>query len=167
MERDDIVIRPFTSSEAQQAARWAYEAPFDRYDSDQANEDLFLDLQEDGTGFYALVDRGSQGELLGFCCFGPEARVVGQNEETGTLDLGGGLRPDRLSRGLATTLMPSVCAFAIERFAPTRLRVVIAAFNERSIRLCRSAQFEAVRVFTRPDGEEFLELVRPVFSVAS
>ena len=123
--------------------------------------DLFLDLQEDGTGFYALVDRSSPGALLGFCCFGEEARVVGQQEETGTLDLGGGLRPDLVSRGTATLLMPAVCRFAAERFDPERLRVVIAAFNERSIRLCRSARFESVRAFTRPDGEPFIELVPP------
>ena len=160
------VVRTFShkASEAEQAARWAYEAPFDRYDSDPTHPDLFLDLQEDGTGFYALVDRSSPGALLGFCCFGEEARVVGQQEETGTLDLGGGLRPDLVSRGTATLLMPAVCRFAAERFDPERLRVVIAAFNERSIRLCRSARFESIRAFTRPDGEPFIELVQPTGS---
>jgi ribosomal-protein-alanine N-acetyltransferase len=164
VESAHIIIRPFTEAEARQAARWTYDAPFDLYDSDEANEGLFLEREEDGTGYYALLDGGADRELLGFCCFGAEARVVGQDEQEGTLDLGGGLRPDRLSRGLATVLLPSVCAFAVAHWAPERLRVAIAAFNERSIRLCRSAQFEVVRTFRRPDGQEFVELHRRVVS---
>jgi ribosomal-protein-alanine N-acetyltransferase len=156
----DVIIRPFTAAEAHQAAQWAYDAPFDRYDSDPSHGALFLEREQDGTGYFALVEAGSDGEFVGFCCFGAEARVAGQVEEPGTLDLGGGLRPDHLSRGLATLLLPSVCAFAVERWAPQYLRVAIAAFNERSIRLCRSAQFEVERTFRRPDGEEFVELRR-------
>jgi hypothetical protein len=40
-----------------------------------------------------VVD-GDFEEVVGFCCFGPEARVKGQREEEGTLDIGGGVRPD-------------------------------------------------------------------------
>ena len=64
---------------------------------------------------------------------------AGQDEEPATLAVGMGLAPDRLSRGVAPALLPDVVRFARERFGATRLRAAVAAFNDRSLRLCTSA----------------------------
>jgi RimJ/RimL family protein N-acetyltransferase len=71
-----------------------------------------------------------------------------------------GLAPDRLSQGVATALLPEVVRFARERFGATRLRAAVAAFNDRSLRLCTSAGFRRVREFPGADGRPFVELVR-------
>lgn len=67
---------------------------------------------------------------------------------------------DLLSRGVATDLLPLIMNFGRDRFAPTQFRAAVAAFNERSKRLCVAAGFQIVRRFEGPDGE-FLELQRP------
>jgi len=139
-------------------ARWSYQPPFDVYDGDPAHADAFLAQEPAGDGYYAIATR-SDDEIIGFCCFGAEARVRGQQAEAGTVDLGGGVRPDLLSQGYATTLLPLVIEFACEQFAPQRLRTAVASFNERSTRLCISTGFEVVRRFDGPGGE-FQELVR-------
>jgi RimJ/RimL family protein N-acetyltransferase len=144
-----ILQRGFTPEEAALVATWVYEPPFDLYDS--ADADAFL--QPD----YRPVYDGD--ELVGFVCFGDEARVVGQVAQQGTLDVGAGLRPDRLSRGIGTSLLPEVVAHARARPGVRRLRAAVAAFNERSQQLCLSAGFRQVRRFPGPQGREFVELV--------
>jgi [ribosomal protein S18]-alanine N-acetyltransferase len=152
-------IRPFTAVEARLAAGWRYEPPLDIYDSDQDDGGMFLLRTEEGYGYYAIVDADSDEELIGFCCFGPEARVKGQVEKAGSLDIGGGIRPDLVSQGIATSVFPSILDFGMKTFRRHRFRTAVASCNERSIRLCRSAGFEVVRKFEGP-GREFQELLR-------
>jgi RimJ/RimL family protein N-acetyltransferase len=98
--------------------------------------------------------------VVAYCCFGAEARVIGQADEPGTLDVGGGVRPDLVGQGLATRWIPTLIEFGMEAFAPERFRTAVAAFNERSLRVCQSAGFTITRTFTGP-GREFCELVMP------
>lgn len=151
-------IRSFTPHEARETASWSYDAPFDIYDGDPTCAHDLVNVDDAGFGYHALVQGGHE-ELVGFCCFGAEARVRGQTAEDGTLDIGGGVRPDLVSHRIATQALPMIMAFAVERFGPRRLRTAVATFNERSTRLCRSAGFVIVRRFDRP-GREFQELVR-------
>jgi ribosomal-protein-alanine N-acetyltransferase len=154
------LIRPFRDGEANEVAAWAYEPPYEIYNGNPENEQLYLAIDPDGYGYYAVVDADSD-ELIGFCCFGQEARVKGQEEAQGTVDIGGGVRPDLLSEGVATRLLPLIMDFARDRFAPEQFRTAVASFNERSARLCLSSGFEVVRRFDGP-GCEFQELLRPV-----
>ena len=158
---EPLAIRPFGADEAAAAAGWAYEHPFDLYNSDPSNARLFLEVDADGFGYYALAD--AQGVVVGFCCFGAEARVPPQTPQEGTIDLGGGIRPDRLSEGVATATLPAVMAFAL-RWNPRKFRVAVAGFNVRSIRLCQSAGFKLTRSFQNREGRDFLELERMVKS---
>lgn len=155
-----LSIRPFTPEEACEAAAWAYEPPFDVYSGEAADAEMFLNLSDDGLGYYAVIDDEQGGELVGFCCFGPEARVKGQADEPATLDIGGGVRPDLVSQGIATAVFPAVLEFAMEHFRPELFRTAVASFNERSLRLCVAAGFQVVRVFEGP-GREVQELTRP------
>jgi RimJ/RimL family protein N-acetyltransferase len=134
------------------ADRVSYQSPPDRVD-------LYLRSSPGGFAYYAVVASDS-GELVGFCCFGAEARVSGQIAVEETLDVGFGLRPDLVSRGIGAALLRAVLSFAAEQFVATRCRVAIASFNERSRRLCESAGFEVIRRFEGPGGD-FDELERP------
>ena len=158
---DDVEIRPFRDREAAGVAAWKYPPPFDLYDGNPAQADDYLAVDAEGFGFYALVHPDD--EVVGFCCFGPEARVRGQHPTPGVVDLGGGVRPDLVSQRIASGLLPTVIEYAQTRFTPRKMRVAVAAFNERSLRLCRSAGFEVVRRFDGSGGE-FHELVRPADS---
>ena len=153
-----IHIRPFLDGEARAVAAWAYEPPFDMYDGDPKHFADYLAVDEQGYGYYAIVT--DDGDVIGFCCFGAEARVTGQEAADGVVDIGGGVRPDRLSAGVATAAFPAIIDFARATFSPAQLRTAVASFNERSMRLCRSAGFTVTRRFEGP-GQEFCELLRP------
>lgn len=152
-----VAIRPFEESEARAVASWTYEPPFDIYNGDPSRYEDYLAIDDRGYGFYALAD--SADEIIGFCCFGEEARVSGQIPIEGIVDLGGGVRPDLVSNGIATDVFPAIVTFAVSTFRPTQLRTAVASFNERSTRLCLSAGFSVTRVFDGP-GRQFQELLR-------
>ena len=151
-----FTFRRLTDGDAREIASWTYPPPFDLYDGD-GDVGLMLDVPDDGTGYFAIVDVDEG--LAGFCCFGLDARVSEQVEEPGTLDVGCGVRPDLVSRGIATAFVPDLVEFARRQWAPARLRAAVASFNERSLRLCRSAGFVAVREFPGPGERPFTELV--------
>lgn len=152
-----LADRAFTPDEARVVISWAYDPPFDLYDLSRNDAvALLLARDERGHGYYPVL----QGDdvIVGFVCFGAEARVSGQDEQIGTCDVGAGLAPDRLSEGIATSLMPAAVHFAVDRFGAHLIRAAVAAFNDRSLRLCTSAGFRRVRDFLGPAGRPFVEL---------
>lgn len=160
---DRILIRAFTEVEAHEVARWSYDVPFDLYNGQPDGWRALLDYDPVSFGYYGLIDTEPDVQgVIGFCCFGPEARVPPQLEVPGILDIGGGIRPDLVSQGMATSVFPAILGFGRERWQPDEFRVVVAVFNERSLRLCRSAGFLEVKRFEGPAGREFVELTRPV-----
>jgi RimJ/RimL family protein N-acetyltransferase len=153
----ELADRVLTPEEARAVVAWSYDPPFDMYDLSGDEAVALLTARDDGgEGYYPVLD-GDQ--VVGFVCFGAEARVRGQQEEAGTCDLGAGLDPGRLSQGVATGLLPVAVRFAHDRFGATRVRAAVAAFNERSLRLCTSAGFRRVREFEGPESRRFVELV--------
>ena len=143
-----LSIRDFTRNEAMRVSSWSYPPPFDIYNGDPDDSEMFLARCEEGYGYYAVADEND--EVVGFCCYGPEARVKGQDAEAGTLDIGGGVRPDLVSQGIATHVFPAVMQFGTALWRPERFRTAVASFNERSKRLCTSAGFGLVRTFDGP-----------------
>jgi len=152
-----LLTRPFTEDEARSVAAWTYPAPFDLYDVDPDDTDLFVHRDADGNGYYPALDDDDR--VVAFCVFGPEARVRGQQPQHGVLDVGIGVHPDRTSRGLASELLEQIAVLVRDRFPAHQMRTAVATFNERSLALCRKAGFTPVRDFTGPGGRPFHELV--------
>jgi len=153
----NIVIRPLTRDEALAVTAWRYGGELAVYDGEPGQEEGLLAMTAEGHGYYALV---MDDDFVGYCCFGPEGRVSGQPVPMdGLLDLGGGLRPDLVGKGLGAVGFPVILAFARERFSPSGFRTAIASFNRRSIVLCRWAGFRPTCRFPGPGGREFTELV--------
>ena len=152
-----LLRRAFTADEVRALAAWAYPPPFDLYDSDPGNPQLFLTRSPDGEGYYPAVDE--DGRLVAFAVIGAEARVRGQEPAEGVVDVGLGVRPDSTSAGLGTAVMAQAVALARELGATIAVRAAVATFNERSLALCRSAGFRPVRDFEGPGGRAFRELV--------
>ena len=114
-------------------------------------------MTAEGYGYYALVEND---DFVGYCCFGPKGRVRGQRAPIeDLLDLGGGLRPDLVGKGLGALRLPMSLDFAREKFSPPGFRTAIASFNRRSIVLCRWTGFRPSCTFPEPGGREFTELV--------
>ena len=156
-------FQPMDAPHARRIATWRYEPPYDFYD---LGDDL-SDLLRPDYHYYAVTD--SNGELAGYCCFGVDARVPGGDyPDDGSLDVGVGLRPDLTGRGLGAAFLRAVLDFGARTYAPAAFRTTVAAFNERSRRLCLRAGFRPVQRFARArDGVEFIVLVRPTDAAAS
>ena len=123
-------VLPLTPADAEEIASWRYPGRYATYD---VNE-----VRTSESGYWA-VHRGD--ELVGSCCFGVEARVPGAFEEDGTLDVGYGMRPDLMGHGLGRDFIGAILAFAAQRFAPRRFRVLILEWNGRSRAAARSVGF--------------------------
>jgi ribosomal-protein-alanine N-acetyltransferase len=153
----DIVIRPLALDEAHAVAAWRYGGELAIYDGDPGHEEDLLVMTAEGYGYYALLEND---DFVGYCCFGPEGRVPGQPAPVeNLLDLGGGLRPDLVGKGLGAEGLPVILDFARGQFSPPGFRTAIASFNRRSIVLCRWAGFRPSCTFPGPGGREFTQLV--------
>ena len=133
---------------------WRYPPPYDFYDADADPGDLaeLLDpRQREGRYFSARAD----GRLIGYA-------QVSAGE--GTVDIGLGLRPDLTGRGLGSSFLDAVMAFARESHEPVRFTLSVAAFNRRAIRVYERAGFEVsrrYRHFSADRTSDFLEMTRP------
>jgi RimJ/RimL family protein N-acetyltransferase len=126
-----VKVRELTDADADQIATWRYP---DRYSTYDVNETFTPDR-----GFWAVEH---ESELVGYCCFGYEARVPGIEEQEGTLDIGYGMRPDLVGQGLGPQFVTAILDFAADEFSFERQRMVILDWNERSRRLAQKLGFE-------------------------
>ena len=154
-----LIFRPINRADVGLIASWRYESPYDIYNlvsPDEEDVQFFLDTQN---GYYGITDE--QGELVAFCCFGPEGQVTGGNYSGNALDLGLGLRPDLTGQGRGLTYAKAVLDFARRTFNPTVVRVTVAQFNQRASRVWEKAGFQPVQTFQRnADGLSFVVLSR-------
>ncbi len=154
-----LAITPLDYPAALEIATWRYPQPYASYNlgDDPTMRAAFLSRCE--RDYYQL--RTPSGELQAFCCFGDEARVPGGDYRAPALDLGLGVRPDLTGRGLGRRYLDAVMAFGVERFAPQALRLTVAAFNARAIRLYAGAGFvERERFVSLFGGQEFMVMER-------
>jgi [ribosomal protein S18]-alanine N-acetyltransferase len=153
-------ISPLSRAAALAITRWRYPPPYDAYDIvDGVMIMAFLRAQREG-GYYELSD--GAGELVAFCGFGADARVPGGDYSAPELDLGLGVRPDLTGQGEGMRYLTAVLDFARGHFGPQPLRLSVAAFNQRAIRLYTRAGFVAAGSFSSPfGGERFLLMRRP------
>jgi ribosomal-protein-alanine N-acetyltransferase len=158
---------PMNDEHAREISHWSYEPPYDFYSLTSDPDDLSELLDpEKRQGYYSAL---RDGELIGFLCFGQEARVPGGNyTDAGILDVGLGLRPDLTGKRLGLGFVLAGLAFAQEKFAPVGFRLSVATFNERAIKVYERAGFEPVETFMqRTNGGEhpFLLMARGVGEV--
>jgi [ribosomal protein S18]-alanine N-acetyltransferase len=123
-------VRRLTDTDAQAIATWRYP---DRYSTYDVGEVVTA-----ADGFWAVEH---DAELIGYCCFGAEARVPGVPDEAGTLDVGYGLRPDLMGQGLGPAFARAILEFGVDEFAPERLRLLILDWNERSRKVAERLGF--------------------------
>lgn len=131
MAEPGFTFRPLSAAEARAIVAWRYPPPYDFYNLDP---DSAATLQRPDYHYHAVI-RGAA-DLVGFRCFGADARVAGGDYSLPALDMGGGLRPDLTGQGLGRVVLRAAISFAVQRFRPVRLRTTVAAFNERAIRTC-------------------------------
>jgi RimJ/RimL family protein N-acetyltransferase len=136
-----LIVRPLTAADAEVIATWQYDGPWRVYDSSPE------DRLRAESGYEAVAD-GITGELVGFICVGPEARVPGVEAEPGVVDVGAGLRPDLVGTRVGSDFGATILAHIQAAAGPARLRALVQSWNERSLRLCARLGFRAVGTHT-------------------
>lgn len=125
------VVQPLTPEQGEAMAAWAYPGPWAVYD--------VTGPVDPAEGFWAVVDE--DGEVVGFACFGVEARVPGLEQRPGVLDVGVGMRPDLTGHGRGREFATAVLDHGREVTGARRLRAVVQDWNARSRALLRGLGF--------------------------
>jgi [ribosomal protein S18]-alanine N-acetyltransferase len=135
-------VRPLTRTDSEAIATWRYPGRDSTYDVG-----VIVTAEQ---GFWAVEDSA---QLVGYCCFGVEARVPGVDEEDGALDIGYGMRPDLVSKGSGRAFVAAILAFAVKEFSPQRFRVLILSWNERSRKVAEALGFQEEGIVPSTEGE--------------
>jgi ribosomal-protein-alanine N-acetyltransferase len=135
-------VRPLAEGDARAIATWRYPGRDATYE--------VVDVITAEQGYWSVV---RDDELIGYCCFGVEARVPGVEEEPGTLDVGYGLRPDLVGRKLGPSFVSAIVRFGLDEFSPDRLRMLILTWNERSRKVAEKVGFRQAGVVAGDEGD--------------
>ena len=148
----EYFIRPLTRPEAGQILSWRYDAPYDFYNPPETNStELVLDrFVNPENAFHSIRDELNR--FVGFCSFGLDGRVFGGTYPEGPLDLGLGMKPEETSRGRGRVFFQSIVDFALGHYQPPSLRLSVAQFNARAIRVYESLGFVTTAEFLEIPG---------------
>lgn len=115
-------------------------------------------------GLELFSGQSGKEELAGYFCFGKAAQIPVKEAEIyqdSFMDIGLGLRPDLCGRGLGEGFMRAGIAYANAVFHPPCLRLTVACFNKRAIRLYQRTGFKIVREIThKKTGRDFYLMQR-------
>lgn len=132
---------------AREFLKWKYEPPYEIYNyrPESFDEDLAYHL-DPANNIYSMY---RDGELIGYCSFGQDARVPGGEYSEEALDIGLMIKPELNGQGLGSEFVKDVIEFARKHFLPHRLRVTILATNLRARRVWEKNGFQEEQAFKR------------------
>jgi RimJ/RimL family protein N-acetyltransferase len=153
----NLTFYPLDRTNAIEIVRWRYDPPYDVYNLED-DETVIQYALDPENNFYAMDDKKLG--LVGFCSFGLDGQVPGGDYVENALDIGMGIRPDLTGRGLGSGFVAEVLAFARQMYAPVRIRVTIAAFNERAKRVWEANHFRPHQRFVHhASNREFVVMM--------
>ncbi len=147
-----IFINDMDESSAKQISEWKYDAPYSMYSMDGSDECISELLN--GSYYLAKDEKG----IIGFYCFGqashvPAGNLHGAYEDKSFTDIGLAMRPDLCGKGLGYEFITKEIEFAKALFGTDRLRLTVADFNERAIKVYERAGFKQVMDFNRTNEQ--------------
>lgn len=155
-----IDYRPAEKKHARIFVNWQYEHPYEAYNCPPEEVGDAVQYNVDpANNVYAMFDQNE--ELVGYCSYGKDAQVPGGDYSEDALDVGLMIKPELTGQGMGSTFANRVMQNGIDRYAPKKLRVTIAAFNKRAIRVWEKNGFQQTQSFKREgDGMEFVVMNR-------
>jgi RimJ/RimL family protein N-acetyltransferase len=129
---------------------WKYEPPYDVYNCppDEIGDAVQYNI-DPTNNVYAMLDQNE--ELVGYCSYGKDAQVPGGDYNEEALDIGLMIKPELTGQGMGAAFVEEVIRNGIEKYAPEKLRVTIAAFNKRAMRVWERNGFQQTQSFTRTE----------------
>jgi [ribosomal protein S18]-alanine N-acetyltransferase len=135
-----MMIIPMSIHYAIQISEWTYENGYSIYSFHQ-NDDTVNELMNGE--YYVCLDRYN--DLSGYFCFGKSAQIptIEKNVyELEMLDIGLGMKPILCGRGYGYSFVKSGLDFAKGDFNVKQIRLTVAAFNTRAIRIYEKIGFQ-------------------------
>lgn len=121
------------------ADHWKYKEPYSFYDATADVEDYqeLIDPQQRGNHYY---EWWKEDELVGY--------FVLLTDDSNTVEIGLGLRPDLTGKGLGQTFISEILNYAMLKFPNTsKVELSVAAFNQRAIKAYLTAGFKETHHF--------------------
>lgn len=153
---EDLSFRVLTAEDAAAILSWQYAPPYDFYNHAGPSRKAVADLLRPEYGYHAI--QCAQGRMIGYFCVGPDARVPGYKYDDSALDLGLGLDPALIGRGLGRMCLVAILNHRKTRLANQPVRATVASWNRRALRLCQQAGFADCAEFEGPSGVKFMVL---------
>ena len=125
-------ITPMHQSEALEiAVRWKYDGEYAFYDMTADPEDYeeIVTPEKRGDRYFSVF---SGDELIGFFC---------AEREGADIEIGLGLRPDLTGQGRGGAFLEEVLRFVRENYSFEKIRMEVASFNQRAIKVYERAGF--------------------------
>lgn len=137
---------------AREFVNWQYEAPYDVYNCppEEIGDSVQYNI-DPANNVYAMLDQNEA--LIGYCSYGRDAQVPGGDYSEEALDIGLMIKPELTGQGMGSAFVEEVIRNGIEKYTPEKLRVTIAAFNKRAMRVWEKNGFQQTQTFNRTGGE--------------
>jgi len=163
----NIMYSPADEQSAREFLQWQYEPPYDIYNCPLEGVDDAIQYNIDpANNVYAIFDQNEQ--LIGYCSYGKDAQVPGGDYSEEALDIGLMIKPELTGQGLGAKFAKGVSKNGMEKYAPEKLRVTIAAFNKRAQRVWEKNGFKKTQIFNRNgDGLDFVVMTKDMRQAAS
>lgn len=141
-----LVVKNITQQDAVEILCWKYEEPYDFYNA-ILTPDAMLKLL--GPSYFAV--KNEQDELVGFFCIG-KAATVEEGHAYGVyddqcIDLGIGMKPELTGKGFGSPFFAFIVDFVEKKHPGLPLRLTVASFNQRAIRLYEKFGFVKQKTF--------------------
>ncbi|MCB1645702.1 MAG: GNAT family N-acetyltransferase [Pseudomonadales bacterium] len=154
-------LEPLTAAQARDILGWQYPEPYDFYNPPpllRPDEDYIREFLNPEYQFHAVLSE--QADFVGFCSFGLDGQVPGGTYDDSALDIGLGMRPELTGQGRGASFFHAIMNYATERFEASALRLTVACFNTRAIRLYEQFGFRTERTFQEPASWVDFQIMR-------
>lgn len=153
-----MIVKDMELKDTREISAWTYEEPYSLYSMDDS-QDTIEELMN-GTYYTVFNDN----DIIGYFCFGESAQIPGGRTKglynvENAMDIGLGLRPDLTGKGIGVEFVIKGIEFGINKYRPGKVRLTVAAFNKRAIRVYEKAGFLIESSFINKRNEEEREFI--------
>jgi len=143
-----LFIKNMNEEFAAEILNWKYPAPYDLYNN-ELNPVNIKEMLEDS--YYIVVDENDR--LVGYFCIGNAAKVpigieFGAYAED-LIDIGIGMKPELTGQGYGFTFFSFILEYVQDNDRNLPLRLTVAQFNQRAIRLYKKFGFVKIMEFNK------------------
>jgi [ribosomal protein S18]-alanine N-acetyltransferase len=144
--RMSLVSKKMNHHYAMEILKWNYEPPYDFYNN-EINDESIRELLEEN--YMAIIDLKES--LTGFYCSGESAQVPAGREagayNEAAIDVGIGMNPNLTGKGKGKAFFSFILTELQQALPQSIIRLTVAAFNERAIKLYSNMGFKKEKEF--------------------